>query len=241
MAILNTATGYVDLTDGDDIFEITPGLLVGAFNGLRALDGNDDVRGTPEVDTLIGNGGNDRLVGLAGGDRLVGGQGVDVLDGGLGPDVLYGNRGNDVLIGGEDNDILRGGKAMDSLVGGNGDDILVGDLGRDDLVGGVGRDTFVLRPEDAAPVPGVADFIVDWELNRDRIGLTGGLREEDLQIVASSFPVNTIGEDGSETTVDVPGTVIQLSSDRILAFVFNAPPDAFSNRFVNADDVLRIT
>ena len=241
MAILNTAAGYVDLTNGDDIFEVTPGLLAGAFNGLRALDGNDDVRGTPDVDTLIGNGGDDRLVGLEGGDRLVGGQGADVLDGGLGADVLYGNRGNDVLIGGAGNDILRGGKAQDSLEGGDGDDILVGDLGRDDLVGGAGRDTFVLRPDDAAPVPGVADFIVDWELNRDHIGLTGGLREEDLQLVASSFPVNVIGEDGSETTVDVPGTAIQLSEDRILAFVFNTPVDAFSNRFVNADEALRIT
>ena len=61
-----------------------------------------------------------------------------------------------------------------TLIGGNGKDTLIGGRGKDNLEGGRGKDTFVLAPGEGV------DKIIDFELNRDSIGLSDGLNFGDL-------------------------------------------------------------
>jgi len=89
--------------------------------------------------------------------------------GGSGNDTLTGTEGNDSLNGRRANDILIGNAGNDTLIGGNGKDTLTGGLGSDTLTGGNGQDIFVF-----ADGSGI-DTITDFNLERDKIGLTEGL------------------------------------------------------------------
>ena len=143
------------------------------------------LRGTPEDDTLTGGNGNDTLAGKAGDDLLDSGDGDDVLFGAPGKDTLTGGDGNDLLRGQSGNDILDGGAGDDSLFGGNqfdrlsggdGDDFLDGGQGLTLYNGGAGSDLFVIH-NDAR-----TDWIQDFELGIDTIGLADDLTFEQLEI-----------------------------------------------------------
>jgi Ca2+-binding RTX toxin-like protein len=80
---------------GDDHPALTVDLEAGTSSAGDVLSGVEDVLGSPEGDTLIGDDGsnslygylgNDVLSGGAGDDRLVGGRGDDDADGGTGAD-----------------------------------------------------------------------------------------------------------------------------------------------------------
>jgi Ca2+-binding RTX toxin-like protein len=108
-----------------------------------------------------GQGGtSSATVNVAVGGTQIGGNGNDTLTGTAGNDSLNGRRGNDSLIGNAGND---------TLIGGNGTDTLTGGLGTDTLTGGNGQDIFVF-----AAIEGI-DTITDFNLERDKIGLTEGL------------------------------------------------------------------
>ncbi len=144
---------------------------------LNGTDGDDQLIGTPGVDTLDGKGGNDMLVGLAGADTLEGGAGIDtvtyrdsdarvevslVSGDGLGGhaegDVLSGIENldgsiyDDYLRGDAGNNVLRGGPGDDELLGYVGNDLLVGGPGADRIAGGDGIDTADYRNSDAAVI-----------------------------------------------------------------------------------------
>lgn len=242
---------FFDLSDRGERFQVSSGFFVGpvgrGIEQLRALGGDDTLLGSPDPDALNGNQGNDLIYGDDGGDRLLGGQGADTLIGDGDNDALFGNRGNDLLDGGTGNDFLRGGRANDTLMGGDGDDTLIGDLGSDMLMGGPGRDVFVLRTDAATDNPSAADRILDWEVSNDLIGLTEGVTLAQLQFVpftdAPALPPGA--PEGTPAPPPVSGTLIQLAPDRILGFVVNVPPDAFTfpgiNRFIDASQLVRIT
>ncbi|MBE9048757.1 hypothetical protein IQ255_31025 [Pleurocapsales cyanobacterium LEGE 10410] len=124
------------------------------------------ITGTDRADDLIGTNGADQIEGLKGKDLLVGGAGHDTLLGGRGKDNLVGGIGDDSLDGGRDRDTLIGGAGDDSLDGGRDKDLLIGGIGDDLLTGGAGRDVFVLSPGEGE------DTIADFELGRDRLGLS---------------------------------------------------------------------
>ena len=68
---------------------------------MQSLDGvavDSRIEGSAKIDLMQGGTGNDYLVGADGADVLVGGAGDDVLDGGSGVDRLIGGRGNDIYI-----------------------------------------------------------------------------------------------------------------------------------------------
>jgi Ca2+-binding RTX toxin-like protein len=99
---------------------------------LRGTDGDNVLRGSVDVDHIIGWGGDDRMTASI----------VDtVLEGGNGDDIISGNRGNDVLKGGNGSDWLSGGDGEDKLYGDAGDDTLLGGADADTLAGGRGYDT----------------------------------------------------------------------------------------------------
>lgn len=119
------------------------------FATLGAIEGFNQVVGTPGPDLLIGTPGDDLMCGLRGRDTLRGREGSDLLLGGLGRDRLFGSSGDDqlightgsdLLVGGAGDDFLAGSRGPDRLRGGGGNDLLFGGQGRDVCVGGPGRD-----------------------------------------------------------------------------------------------------
>lgn len=237
------------LTPGDDIETLTPGQLTSLPGGLLALAGNDSVRGSTDgelifgnegLDTILGNGGNDTILGGqdvdnlsgdGGNDFILGNLGDDIITAGVAPagsntgnDTINGNQGNDTIIGGSGNDLIHGGKDNDDLQGGNGDDTLVGDFGRDVLRGGLGNDVFVLRTTTGVTNPDLADVIADFQLinQSDRIGLTGGLTQANLDL----RPFNN-------------GTlIINATNNQFLGFVSNVAPTDLNGRFIDASSFI---
>jgi Ca2+-binding RTX toxin-like protein len=170
-----------------------------------ALDGDDFIDGTPDIDQVNGNLGNDNIYGYAGDDFQMGGRGSDGLNGGDGNDFLHGNLDNDFLFGDAGNDIVRGGKGDDFISGGDGSDLIVGELGVDILIGGAGNDNFIVRTDTVTdPLTGqslsnavfnvlAADQIVDFSsAEGDKILLPGinGFTDfalEDVDVNADGF------------------------------------------------------
>lgn len=75
----------------------------------------ENLRGSPQADTLHGNGGN---------NIIWGGAENDTINGNGGHDTLYGEAGNDIINGGDGNDVLVGGAGNDTLNGNAGDDLV---------------------------------------------------------------------------------------------------------------------
>jgi VCBS repeat-containing protein len=80
-----------NLTDGDDVIVLDPGVLTAAV--LRGGKGFDQLDGGAGSDKLYGDDGADVLVGNAGNDSLYGGADDDALTGGAGNDLLDGEAG----------------------------------------------------------------------------------------------------------------------------------------------------
>lgn len=140
---------------GDDV--ITVGSLVGVRATLLDIDGQagDDtisalnasygavrvrLNGGDGNDNITGGNDRDSINGDLGDDLLSGGGGNDVMDGGLGFDTMNGGDGDDSMSGGLDDDTLNGDDGNDSLSGGFGNDVLMGNNGNDSLRGGFGND-----------------------------------------------------------------------------------------------------
>jgi hypothetical protein len=58
-------------------------------------EGDDNMEGDSDINSIYGLGGDDQLSGGAGNDGLHGGAGNDKLTGGPGDDILYGSPGED--------------------------------------------------------------------------------------------------------------------------------------------------
>jgi Ca2+-binding RTX toxin-like protein len=225
---------FFDLTVNDDIVQLVNGILRNTPGGLRALNGNDFVRGSGGAELMNGNGGRDTLIGGCGNDTIRGGQDFDILYGECGNDLLNGNQGSDYAYGGTGNDFVRGGQGNDALVGDSGNDTLIGDAGIDRLWGGEGADLFVLRREARATSGGFgsdqprpagtfptnveqvpADFILDYNpAQGDTIGLAGGLTRSDLILTEKFATIGDARDYGSSGPVP-PGS-IQTADFRFL-------------------------
>lgn len=189
---------FFDLTPNDDAVQLANGILRNTPGGLRALDGNDFVRGSGGAELMNGNSGTDTLIGGCGSDTIRGGQDFDILYGECASDFVSGDQGDDYVYGGTANDFIRGGKGNDALVGESGKDTLIGDAGIDRLWGSEGADLFVLRTEVGAisgeigslqPPPSdnfdldevPADFILDYNpAEGDVIGFPSRLTRNDI-------------------------------------------------------------
>lgn len=163
-------------TDGND--NITGTANDDTINGLG---GNDVIAGAGGNDTIDGGGQSDRLFGDQGDDILIGGNGWDWLegradndhlDGGFGYDRLRGGNGDDTLVGGFGFDILEGGSGDDVMQGDNGEDRLIGGAGRDVMTGGLHADRFVFQAVGDSGLWGAADLITDFTQGEDIIDLS---------------------------------------------------------------------
>ncbi|MBW4680306.1 MAG: tandem-95 repeat protein [Microcoleus vaginatus WJT46-NPBG5] len=208
----NVGADFIDGGDGNDtIFggkdnDILKGslgddILLGDIGNdtLCGGEGNDSVFGNAGDDIMDGCEGDDSLYGGKDSDTLIGNVGNDLLNGELGDDSLFGNIGSDTLDGGDGNDSLYGGQENDFLTGGNGDDVLIGDLGNDILTGGAGSDRFVLKGGAGS------DTIADFTDGEDFLGLTAGLKFENLTISAGNNA--TLIHAGDELLASLNGAV----------------------------------
>ncbi|WP_444907688.1 calcium-binding protein [Microbulbifer sp. SSSA008] len=117
---------------------------------LLGTDGNDNIYGHADDDTIVagsgsdtvyGQNGNDVISGAAGQDQLFGGIGNDEIHGGEDADTINGNSGDDQLYGDEGNDVIEDYSGANTIYGGEGNDqlsgngTLFGDAGADTLTG----------------------------------------------------------------------------------------------------------
>ncbi|MEM7591867.1 MAG: calcium-binding protein [Cyanobacteria bacterium P01_A01_bin.83] len=176
--LLITRTDY----ERNDIAEIY-------LNNTIYNSGDDTLKGTVDDDNLDGGAGNDVIYALAGDDILTGGDGndrlhgqsgKDVINGGAGHDTLFGGGDIDILNGGDDNDYLNGRNGFDRLNGGDGDDYLEDSDGITIFTGGNGADTFVFDND------GSVDWVRDFKIDVDLIGLAEGLTFERLEITGKA-------------------------------------------------------
>ncbi|CAA9303122.1 Alkaline phosphatase [uncultured Microcoleus sp.] len=125
-----------------------------------------------QANQLLGDDANNTASGFAGDDIIIGNGGNDTLTGAKDNDIISGGIGNDQLFGGKGDDNLSGGEGNDTLIGGGGADLLISGAGRDVLVlaAGAGTDTFI-----------------DFQKGQDLIGLSGGLRFNQLKVTPGDF------------------------------------------------------
>ena len=102
------------------------------------------------------------------GDDIITASNNDIIRGGDGKDVINGLAGNDTLLG---------GRQFDRLNGGAGDDVLDGGQGFEVLTGGTGSDLFYLNDFNEVT------WVIDFELDRDTLGLAKGISFNDLEII----------------------------------------------------------
>lgn len=124
------------------------GDVISDFENVIGGNGDDQLTGTDETNTIQGRNGSDTIDGGDGNDRISGGAGGDVLDGGAGVDTLhYGGSADGVSInlvtaeasgGDAEGDVISN---FENVTGGNGDDTITGNDGVNVLTGGFGDDT----------------------------------------------------------------------------------------------------
>lgn len=140
-----------------------------------------------------------KLVGDAANNTASGFAGDDIITGNGGNDTLSGNKGNDIISGDAGNDLLLGGKGDDNLSGGDGDDTLIGGVGADLLISGAGRDVLVLG------AGADTDTIVDFQQGQDLIGLSKGLRFNQLKVTQGDFSTTIEIASSGEVLASIPG------------------------------------
>ena len=168
-----------------DSFRSNTALGLGRFtvnrfdSSLNRIEGtamNDDLKGAPLPDLVLGKQGNDVLQGRQGNDRISGGEGNDQINGGAHDDRLFGEQGSDRLQGSGGNDLLSGGSGNDTLRGGLGNDVLFGGRGNDRLLGQAGKDLFVISADYGV------DIIQDFQKGKDQLTFAGGLTFSDVNV-----------------------------------------------------------
>jgi hypothetical protein len=142
------------------------------------------------INNLVGDDANNTASGFAGDDIIIGNGGNDTLTGSEDNDILSGGVGNDQLFGGKNDDNLSGGEGNDTLIGGKGADLLISGAGRDVLVLAAGAST---------------DTFIDFQKGQDLIGLSGGLRFNQLKFTPGDFLTTIEIASNGEVLASIPG------------------------------------
>jgi len=161
---LNTTIGEAPIVGGDG-----SDTLFGE-NGndtIQGRGGNDLICGGEGLNTLLGDGGDDLIYGGSQADTIVGGTGNDTIYTSLGNNTVYGGAGNDIIYSGSGSDCAKRTDRADRIDAGKGNDII--------WLGG-GQDVVILARGNGV------DTINNFQLGQTQIGLSGGLRFEDLAI-----------------------------------------------------------
>ncbi|BBD69223.1 hemolysin-type calcium-binding region [Nostoc commune NIES-4072] len=180
--------------DGNGSVLIDAGAYEAATNKTAITNKISLLNGTDSSEYLKGNAPASKIYGLGGQDTIV------------------GNLGNDQLFGGDGNDTLFGGVGDDQLLGDTGNDWLYGGAGKDILTGGYGADTFVLALGEGT------DSITDFEIGKDKLALSGGLK----------FGQLLIQQQGSIAFImDSSDNQVLAKLDNVTASILSAQPSTF--------------
>ncbi len=147
----SSTTTIVKVGGSDDHTIVNIENVIGSENGDTLVGDllNNTLIGNGGVDYLDGKSGDDYISGGAEADTIYGGAGIDELRGDSGADTIYGEADNDKLYGGADNDFLSGGEGENYIYGESGDDTLLGGSDIDRLYGGSGNDSVDYSGESA--------------------------------------------------------------------------------------------
>lgn len=172
-SISNTATFTLDDSTGIDPDNPDDGTCEPGIR-RRGTGGNNSLRGTGDIDTLLGGSGNDTLRGLNCPDVLRGERGSDQIFGGNAGDNIQGNQSNDRLLGENGNDTLNGGLGSDQINGGRGNDVITSHRGRDRINGLAGNDLIIAGRDRDTVTGGAGNDQVEGRQSHDRIdGIDG--------------------------------------------------------------------
>ncbi|MGA0602277.1 FG-GAP-like repeat-containing protein [Caulobacter sp. KR2-114] len=201
--------GYVDMGDGNDVFDNTAGRLTGTADmGL----GNDTFLGGAGADAVVGGRGDDLLIGNGGNDLLLGGRGNDTLIGGAGNDGLYGETGDDTIT-------TQGGDHVEA--GSGNDTVILGDLQFASVDGGVGYDKLVL-PTLAHPLDLQAALAAGRIAGFEELDLTGAqtvvVRPGDVPTLTGGSQLVIAAGQGSQ--VDLVGVWTQGATQTIAGVAY---------------------
>ncbi|WP_299200235.1 hypothetical protein [uncultured Amphritea sp.] len=174
---------------------------------VKALEGNDNIKGTY---------GDDRISGDSGNDTLDGRSGNDVLTGGAGDDIIFGRNGDDTLSGGSGNDTLHGGIGQDTIIGEEGNDYITA-VENDLLIdGGAGFD--ILRIRDSND-----DKIINLDMTSSSInGIEAIIGESGTEqsLITVTIDLEDIlqenDDDGLSTTPDTSNTLIAIDIETLV-------------------------
>lgn len=195
----------------------------------EAMNGIENLVGSPFADKLTGDAGDNRLFGAAGSDTVGGGEGSNYLRGddgndsvlgGSGFDDINGNAGDDTGSGGLGNDWVVGGKDRDLLFGDEGDDLVYGNLGSDTCNGGAGHDTLRGGQQDDLLEGGAGNDFLSGDRENDT--LTGGEGADIFHTFAEAGidRVTDFNVAQGDRVMLVPGTqytVAQVGADTVIS------------------------
>jgi Ca2+-binding RTX toxin-like protein len=145
-------------------------------------DGNNNVLGGANGDTITASSGNDTFDGGNGSHVINAGDGNNVVDGGTGADTITTGSGADIIrtgdgansvSAGSGNDNITGGAVADTIFAGGGDDTITAGGGADSLSGGGGANLYVVATGDTGITEANADKISDWT-STDRFDFGSG-------------------------------------------------------------------
>ena len=91
---------YISLQNGDGMVVTLTNLGHDDFTSIENVhtgNGNDQIDGSNDANSLYGDNGNDKLIGYYGNDELFGGAGNDTMEGGDGADTVHGGGGIDTI------------------------------------------------------------------------------------------------------------------------------------------------
>jgi Ca2+-binding RTX toxin-like protein len=232
---LDGGTGSDKASYASSVSGVSVNLLTGAFGGGDAqgdtLVNIENLFGSGNNDTLVGNdsanileglAGDDLLQGNGGNDTIYGLEGNDTIEGGSGDDLLEGDEGNDFLSGGENNDLLFGGFGNDILEGGSDINFLSGDAGDDRLVGGAVNDTLLGGSENDTLLGDAGTDTLNGGSENDY--LDGGLDND--QLVGATGNDTLKGDSGNDILEGGIGTDTLTGGDGSDIFKFNFRQDS---------------
>lgn len=190
--------------------------LFGSIDKIGGLP-NDNIKGTPGNDYLVGN--DDNQVS----DAIFGGRGADTLKGLDGDDFLFGGRGKDQLYGGGGSDWLEGNSGNDILVGHTNDQGKYDYHEIDTLIGGSGADTFSLvmngGPDPKLPYfdgQGETAYAIIWDFKKadgDAILMLG--KKQDYEFTSGNYGYGN--QSLQDTKIFYQGDMIAVVSDNMAA------------------------
>jgi Ca2+-binding RTX toxin-like protein len=199
-------------------------------NAVYAESGNDSISlGNGDNTVFAGDGKNTVTAGF-GNDTIYGGSLSDVIYAGAGNNVIFAREGQNTVISEDGQDTIYSGSGRDFISSGGGNDTIFAGAGNNWIKAGTGNNTiysdsgqdlFILSTGDGW------DTIKNFEIGKDKLGLTDGLQVDRLlisQINSGGFFGTQIGIKGSDEIL-ARLEFTQSSQLNSISFMANLPSD----------------